>query len=109
MKKTIISLASTVFADVAPLQPTVTELTNTNTSTNVNRSTSDRYSVSETTINQLPPIAVVPAVTHINNDMCVVVASGAVQTEIFGFSMSGTMRRMNCKRIKKTLAIGQVS
>jgi hypothetical protein len=43
---------------------------------------------------------VAPAVTTINNDVCAVVASGAVQTQIFGFSMGGTMRDMNCERIK---------
>jgi hypothetical protein len=98
MKNTIISLALTVFAAAAAAQPIVTESTNNNTS--VNRNTSDSRSVSETTLKQPPPTAVAPAVTTINNDVCAVVASGAVQTQIFGISMGGTMRDMNCERIK---------
>jgi hypothetical protein len=39
-------------------------------------------------------------VTTINNDVCAVAASGAVQTQILGISMGGTMRDMNCERIK---------
>jgi hypothetical protein len=57
-------------------------------------------SKSETTVKSPPPTAVAPAVTTINNDVCAVVASGAVQTQIFGVSMGGTMRDMNCERIK---------
>ena len=98
MKKTIISLVLTVVATAAVAQPIVTESTNNNTS--VNRNTSDSRSVSETTLKQPPPTAVAPAVTTINNDVCAVVASGAVQTQIFGISMGGTMRDMNCERIK---------
>jgi hypothetical protein len=55
---------------------------------------------SKQTLKQPPPTAVAPAVTTINNDVCAVVASGAVQTQIFGISMGGTMRDMNCERIK---------
>ena len=98
MKNTIISLVLTVVATAAVAQPIVTESTNNNTS--VNRNTSDSRSVSETTLKQPPPTAVAPAVTTINNDVCAVVASGAVQTQIFGISMGGTMRDMNCERIK---------
>jgi hypothetical protein len=47
-----------------------------------------------------PPTAVAPAITTINNDVCAVAASGAVQTQILGISMGGTMRDMNCERIK---------
>jgi hypothetical protein len=100
MKKTIISLALISFTTAVMAQPIVTESTNNNTNTNVNRSTSDSRSVSETTLKQPPPTAVAPAVTTINNDVCAVVASGAVQTQIFGISMGGTMRDMNCERIK---------
>ena len=32
--------------------------------------------------------------------VCAVAASGAVQTQILGLSMGGTMRDMNCERIK---------
>ena len=100
MKKTITSLALTVFAAAALATPIVTESTNNNTNNNVSRSTSDSRSTSETTLKQPPPTAVAPAVTTINNDVCAIVASGAVQTQIFGISMGGTMRDMNCERIK---------
>jgi hypothetical protein len=43
---------------------------------------------------------VAPAITTINNDVCAVAATGAVQTQILGISMGGTMRDMNCERIK---------
>jgi hypothetical protein len=69
-------------------QPIVTESTN--------KSTTE----STTTVKSPPPTAVAPAVTTINNDVCAVVASGAVQTQIFGISMGGTLRDMNCERIK---------
>ena len=64
------------------------------------RSTSTTNSNSTTTIKSPPPTAVAPAVTTINNDVCAVAASGAVQTQILGISMGGTMRDMNCERIK---------
>jgi hypothetical protein len=43
---------------------------------------------------------VAPAITTINNDVCAVAATGEVQTQILGISMGGTMRDMNCERIK---------
>jgi hypothetical protein len=98
MKKTIISLALAVISSVAVAQPIQTESTNTNT--NINESTNRNITESTQTIKQPPPTAVAPAVTTINNDVCAVVASGAVQTQIFGISMGGTMRDMNCERIK---------
>lgn len=63
-------------------------------------STSSTYSKSETKVNSPPPSAIAPAITTINNDLCVVGASGAVQTQIFGMSFGGTSRDMNCERIK---------
>ena len=63
-------------------------------------STSNSTNKSETTVKSPPPTAVAPAITTINNDVCAVAASGAVQTQILGFSMGGTMRDMNCERIK---------
>jgi len=63
-------------------------------------SRSTTNSTSETTVKSPPPTAVAPAVTTINNDVCAVAASGAVQTQILGISMGGTMRDMNCERIK---------
>lgn len=60
----------------------------------------DSTSRSETTVKSPPPTAVAPAVTTINNDVCAVAASGAVQTQILGMSFGGTVRDMNCERIK---------
>lgn len=57
-------------------------------------------STSTTKVESPPPTAVAPSITTINNDVCAVAASGAVQTQILGFSMGGTMRDMNCERIK---------
>ena len=77
---------------VAQTDPIITDSTS--------RSTSTTNSNSTTTIKSPPPTAVAPAVTTINNDVCAVAASGAVQTQILGISMGGTMRDMNCERIK---------
>jgi hypothetical protein len=71
---------------------------NTIRTDSTSRSTTDNKS--ETTVKSPPPTAVAPAVTTINNDVCAVAASGAVQTQILGISMGGTMRDMNCERIK---------
>lgn len=57
-------------------------------------------STSETTVKSPPPTAVAPAITTINNDVCAVAASGAVQTQILGISMGGTSKDLNCERIK---------
>jgi hypothetical protein len=102
MKKFLISALLSVVAVSASAQsdPIVTDSTSRSTSESVNRSTMDSTSNSTTTIKSPPPTAVAPAVTTINNDVCAVVASGAVQTQIFGISMGGTMRDMNCERIK---------
>lgn len=104
-KKLVIGLASVVmslYMVSAFSQTIVTESTSNSNSTNTNISSSDSKSTStsESTIKSPPPTAVAPSVTSINNDVCAVVASGAVQTQIFGFSMGGTMRDMNCERIK---------
>jgi hypothetical protein len=64
------------------------------------RSTTESTSNSTTTVKSPPPTAVAPAVTTINNDVCATAASGAVQTQILGISMGGTVRDMNCERIK---------
>lgn len=68
-------------------------------------SSSSTYSESTTTVKSPPPSAIAPAITSINSDLCVVGASGAVQTQIFGFSMGSTTVDLNCERLKlsKTL------
>ena len=62
------------------------------------RSTTE--ATSTTTVKSPPPTAVAPAITVINSDVCAVAASGAVQTQILGISMGGTMTDYNCERIK---------
>jgi hypothetical protein len=63
-------------------------------------STSYTKSESTTTVKSPPPTAVAPAITVINSDVCAVAASGAVQTQILGISMGGTMTDKNCERLK---------
>lgn len=99
-----------------------TTSTNTNNNSNVNTSTSDNTNrnimsgdVTNRNINdnkieqrviQPPPTAIAPAMmSGGNNDLCTTGTSGAVQTQILGISSGGTMRDMNCERLKnaKTL------
>jgi hypothetical protein len=94
MKKIIImSIIAGLFA-----VPSFAQTDNTIRTDSTSRSTTDNTST--TTVKSPPPTAVAPAVTTINNDVCAVAASGAVQTQILGISMGGTMRDMNCERIK---------
>lgn len=83
-------LAGVVAADAWAVDPIITDSTS--------RSTTD--SNSTTTVKSPPPTAVAPAITVINSDVCAVAASGAVQTQILGISMGGTMTDYNCERIK---------
>lgn len=89
-KKIATAVLFVMTTSIAVADPIVTDSTS--------RSTTD--STSTTTIKSPPPTAVAPAITTINNDVCAVAASGAVQTQILGISMGGTMRDMNCERIK---------
>jgi cell wall-associated NlpC family hydrolase len=55
---------------------------------------------------QPPPTAVAPAmISGGNADLCSTGSSGSVQTQVFGVSGGGTIRDMNCERLKlsKTL------
>jgi hypothetical protein len=93
-------------------------ITSNNTNTNVNTSTSTSAQTVESTnrndnrndtrmrVEQPPPTAVAPAMmSGGNNDLCTTGVSGAVQTQILGISGGGTIRDMNCERLKlsKTL------
>jgi hypothetical protein len=69
-------------------------------STSRSTTTTDSTSTSTTTVKSPPPTAVAPAITVINSDVCAVAASGAVQTQILGISMGGTMTDKNCERLK---------
>lgn len=100
MKKTTLALlwlfaAFSAFAQAN--DPIITQSTSTSTVTTNGSST--------TTVHSPPPSAIAPAVTVINNDVCAVAASGAVQTQILGISMGGTTTDYNCERLKlsKTL------
>lgn len=115
---------ATVFAGSVFAQPIVTQSTidstsrnynyNYNTSTsesnNYNKSDSNSYSKSDsnsnstanstTTVKSPPPTAIAPSITSINNDLCTVGASGAVQTQILGLSFGATTTDKNCERLK---------
>lgn len=82
--------AMTILSRSAFAEPIVTD------STSNSRTTSD----STTRVISPPPTAVAPSITTINNDVCAVAASGAAQTQILGIAIGGTMRDMNCERIK---------
>jgi hypothetical protein len=60
----------------------------------------------EQTLRQPPPTTVAPAMmSGGNSDLCTTGTSGAVQTQILGVSSGGTVRDLNCERLKnaKTL------
>lgn len=70
--------------------------------TNVNQNTSE---VTQRVI-QPPATAIAPAMlSGGNQDLCSTGTSGSVQTQIFGVSSGGTVRDLNCERLKlsKTL------
>jgi hypothetical protein len=90
--------------------------TSTSTSTNINTSTqdvrtdnrNDNYNKSDINqkIEQPPPTAIAPSMmSGGNSDLCTTGVSGAVQTQILGISGGGTIRDLNCERLKlsKTL------
>jgi len=69
-------------------------------STSTSQANSTSTSINETTVKSPPPSAISPGITVINNDLCTVGVSGAVQTQILGISGGSTIRDMNCERIK---------
>jgi hypothetical protein len=90
---------------------TISNNTNTNTSTsdNTNRNIQSgemtNRNINETTVEQTlrqpPPTAVAPAMmSGGNSDLCTTGTSGAVQTQILGVSSGGTVRDLNCERLK---------
>jgi hypothetical protein len=94
LNKLIAVTVGVIFAATAMAQsdPIVTQSTSDSKTYNKSDST--------TTVKSPPPSAIAPAVTVINNDVCAVAASGAVQTQILGISMGGTTTDYNCERIK---------
>lgn len=97
MRKLLLCLMVASASVFAQTDPIITQ------STSDSKTTS--FSESKTTVHSPPPSAIAPAVTVINNDVCAVAASGAVQTQILGISMGGTTTDYNCERLKlsKTL------
>lgn len=92
MKNLLLILALALTFNVTAQETIRTDSTNTSTSTNT--------SISETTVKSPPPTAISPGITVINNDLCVVGVSGAVQTQILGISGGSTVRDLNCERLK---------
>jgi hypothetical protein len=82
---------------------------NQNNNVNVNDSKSYSESVNRQVIDQNikspPPSAIAPSMMSYSQDLCTTGQSGAVQTQIIGFSAGRTVRDQNCERMKlsKTL------
>lgn len=81
-----------------------------NVNQNVNTGDMTNRNLNESTITQKviqpPPTAIAPAMMSGGNaDLCSTGTSGSVQTQIFGVSTGGTVRDLNCERLKlsKTL------
>ena len=116
MYRVLVSIAMVVAASGVFAQPIVTQSTIDSTNRNINESTStststsnsnsnsyskqDSSSNSTTTVKSPPPTAIAPSITSINNDLCTVGASGAVQTQILGLSFGATTTDKNCERLK---------
>jgi len=88
------------------------EVTSNNNNVNTNNSNSTSNSTSDSTqritqdINSPPPSAIAPSIgSSYSQDLCTTGISGAVQTQILGFSTGKSVRDKNCERIKlsKTL------
>jgi hypothetical protein len=84
--------------------------TNVNTNNNVNTGDMTNRNINDSKIEQRviqpPPTAIAPSMmSGGNNDLCTTGTSGALQTQILGISSGGTVRDMNCERLKlsKTL------
>ena len=78
-------------------------VTSDNKNTNVNTNTSTNRNINENTtrIEQPPPTAIAPSMmSGGNSDLCTTGTSGAVQTQILGVSSGGTVRDLNCERLK---------
>jgi hypothetical protein len=81
-----------------------TNNTNVNTNQNINRN--ETVQRIEQDINSPPPSAIAPSIgSSYSQDLCTTGVSGAMQTQIFGFSGGRSITDENCERIKlsKTL------
>jgi hypothetical protein len=84
--------------------------TNTSVNTNIQQGEMTNRNINESNITQRvitpPPTAIAPTMmSGGNNDLCSTGTSGSIQTQILGASSGGTVRDMNCERLKlsKTL------
>lgn len=78
---------------------------NTNTNNNVNTGDMTNRNINESKVEQTvkspPPTAVAPGMmSGGNSDLCTTGSSGAVQTQILGVASGGTIRDLNCERLK---------
>ena len=64
------------------------------------RSDVNSNSNSKTTVKSPPPSAISPSINNSNSDVCTIAFSGAVQTQVLGFSGGSAVRDMNCERLK---------
>jgi len=101
MTKKIAFLLLFVMSSLAVAQTDVIITDSRSNSTTTSTSTS----VNETTVKSPPASAISPSFNILNNDLCTVGVSGAVQTQILGISGGSAVRDMNCERLKlsKTL------
>jgi hypothetical protein len=83
---------------------------NNNVNENINSGDMTNRNINNSEITQKviqpPPTAIAPMMmSGGNNDLCTTGTSGALQTQILGVSSGGTVRDMNCERLKlsKTL------
>jgi hypothetical protein len=83
---------------------------NNSVNTNIQQGELTNKNINQTEIIQRviqpPPTAVAPSMlSGGNQDLCSTGSSGSVQTQVFGVSSGGTVRDMNCERLKlsKTL------
>lgn len=84
--------------------------TSTNVNTNIQQGEMTNKNINDTTVTQKviqpPPTAMSPTMmSGGNSDLCSTGSSSSVQTQIFGVSSGGTIRDLNCERLKlsKTL------
>ena len=93
---------------VTNVNQNTSENKNTNENKNINTGDMTNRNISDITqrVIQPPPTAVAPTMMSGGNaDLCTTGTSGSVQTQIFGVSSGGTIRDLNCERLKlsKTL------
>jgi len=97
MIKKLFVISLLMIANLAAAQDATDEVIYTD---NNNTSSVDSTSTSTTTVKSPPPSAIAPSINSANSDLCTVGVSGAVQTQILGFSTGSMQRDMNCEKLK---------